>query len=90
MPSPRRFDTLRGRQPEPEGPATRTLEDDIRDLFATPMGRRVLDGLIAETGQPCHVGAEDRALREREGARRFAADLRTRATSGRRRDRDSD
>lgn len=84
----RRFDSLRP-QPAPADPPERTLEDDIRDLFATPMGKRVLAGLIAEVGEPCHVNADDRALREKEGARRFAASLRTRAASVRRHDRDS-
>jgi hypothetical protein len=79
MRQPRTFDGLRGPRP-PEEPATRTLEDDIRDLFATPMGQVVLAGLVEESHAPSPEGAEDRALREKEGARKFVARLRARAS----------
>lgn len=79
---PRTFSSLRPQPPEETG--ERTIEEDFRDLFASPMGQRVLMDMLEEAYAPSPEGADDRALREREGARKFVARLRTRATRGRR------
>ena len=80
----RTFAGLRTRAAAAETPG-RTIEDDYRDLFGSEMGQRVLAHMLEESHAPSHEGAKDRALREREGARKFVAQLRTRADpSGRR------
>lgn len=48
----------------------------IMRLFAgSPDGLRVLRWMLSETSAPSAPNAEDRALREAEGARRFVAQV---------------
>lgn len=80
----RTFAGLRPSGPVAQPPG-RTIEDDYRDLFNTDMGQRVLADMMEESHAHSPEGADDRALREREGARKFVARLRARVTtSGRR------
>ncbi len=52
------------------------IERVIMRLFSgSPDGLRVLGWMLAQTSAPCPVNSEDRALREREGARRFVSEL---------------
>jgi hypothetical protein len=64
-----------------ESPAQQTVEEPIeqvlRRLFcATTDGQRVLNWMLEQSHAACPPGASDCALREREGARRFIANIR--------------
>lgn len=76
----RSWQSLRPSGP-PAPPEGRTIEDDYRDLFATPMGQRVLADMLEEAFGPSPEGADERALSRAEGSRKFVSRLRTRATS---------
>lgn len=76
----RTWATLRPKGPE-EAPPGRTIEDDYKDTFATASGQRVLTDMLEAAFGPSHEGADARALREREGARKFVSRLRARAVS---------
>lgn len=75
-----------GPAPAPEG---RTIEDDYRDLFTSPMGQRVLEDMLEEAFGPSPEGVDERALSQKEGARKFVARLRARVSrDGQRRNQD--
>lgn len=78
---PRRtFDSLRHGAPKAE-PLIEPIERVLARVLRTPDGARLFEHMAAETQGPSPVNSEDRALREREGARRFVAQLRERAFS---------
>lgn len=60
----------------PVEPTTEPIERAIERLFRTADGPRVLAWIVETTHAPCPPVADDRALREAEGARRFASNLR--------------
>lgn len=75
---PRKWADMRG---VVEAPAQKSTEEPIeqvlRRLFcATLDGQRVLDWMLETSHAACPPGASDCALREREGARRFIANIR--------------
>jgi hypothetical protein len=64
------------RQPVIQARATdeEPIERVVMRLFANSAdGLRVLGWMLSETSAPCLPNAEDRALREAEGARRFVS-----------------
>lgn len=75
-PKPRRFADFRP-QPLPAPIHDQEpIDKVVMRLFAgSGDGLRVLAWMLAETGKTCTPNADDRALREAEGARRFIAEI---------------
>lgn len=79
---PRTFASLRGEAADPrEESNLEPIADVIRRIYRTPDGRRLFDHMMVTSHGPSPEGAEERALREQEGARKFVAKLAREATS---------
>lgn len=74
MPKPRRFADFRQAPIQDTVSDEEPVEKTVMRLFAgSADGRRVLAWMLAKTSAPSAPNADDRALREAEGARRFVS-----------------
>ena len=75
-PKPRKFADFRPHPLPSTSSPEEPVERVIMRLFAgSPDGLRVLGWMLAETAKCAQRNADDRALRENEGARRFVAQI---------------